>query len=565
MTSEIREIVDEPTWFGGRDVPLFGWLARPSTDEILGGVVIVPPVGYEARNAKVAVRQLARELARSGFVALRFDLHGTGDSASDFEEILPNPGWLADIASAVGFLRAAGVESVSIVGMRLGATLAGVAGSDQDLALSSVVLWDPCESGWNYLRELRALEALRREEFTERDDGSVETAEFLFSKDMVTALRSFKLLALTDNYCVSRSLVIVRSSRPLSPTLDSRLRAVGAEFRGAEEQEALLEVLPFYAATPHATIGTIVDWLLESAEPESKRVSFDLVSQTDLTANSGANVIRERATFLGSQGIFAMVSEPVHSPVGPWIVLIGNVHDDHTGQSRMWVELARRWAGSGLRCARVDLSGLGESTRPGQEIVAEPFDRRWLNDVVMLGHVLDPNDPSNTVFVGFSGAGPLAIEAVWALRSRGICLISPQLGRNVIHAILRLQDSSSRISRNVAAGLKGPINSHPFVVTTLWESLRRFFPRKWSGDVLHDIYRYGSDMLVLRSAQDQSIFSRVPIVRSIEGRRDESAHEYPVMVVSDLDHGMTFAGGRQRVFSILEEHVRKTFSVESVN
>jgi pimeloyl-ACP methyl ester carboxylesterase len=563
MTSTPGVITDEPTWFGEQDVPLFGWLARPLTKEIRGGVVIVPSVGYEARNAKIAVRELARALARSGFVALRFDLHGTGDSAKDFADILPNPGWLTDIVSAVKFLRTAGVETVSVVGMRLGATLAAVAGSDQDLALSSVVLWDPCESGWHYLRELRALEALRREEFTERDDGSVETAEFLFSKEMVVGLRALELSALVDQYHVKRSLIIVRTTRPLSSALESRLRDIGAEFQSTEEQEALLEVLPFEAASPNVTIKMIVEWLSETAEPMSTELSFTLEAQTLLAGSGATNVIRERASFLGPQEIFAMVSEPLHPLGGPWIILIGNIHDDHMGQSRMWVELARRWAQSGLRCARVDLSGLGESTRPGQEIASEPFDPRWVNDVVTLGHVLDPDDPSNTVFVGFSGAGPVAIEAVLELHSRGICVISPQLGRNVIHAMLQLQGRSTRFSRMAVKVLRQLIDSHPFIVTTLWETFRRIFPRKWSGDTLGDIYRTGADVLMLGSAQDQSIFSRVPIVRSLEGRRDESANEYPVIVISDLDHAMTFAGGRLRVLMILEEHVRKTFSVES--
>src|SRR6476646_11899176 len=61
---------------GGR--PLFAWL-HPGR---LGhGVVICPPVGHEQVHAHRSLRHLAEAINRRGLPVLRFDYHGTGDSA----------------------------------------------------------------------------------------------------------------------------------------------------------------------------------------------------------------------------------------------------------------------------------------------------------------------------------------------------------------------------------------------------------------------------------------------------------------------------------------------------
>ena len=71
----------KPLWFGPDDRPLFGWLHAPAARQVRGGVVLSPPLGFEAVNARHAYRYLAEALSEAGFAALRFDYDGTGDSA----------------------------------------------------------------------------------------------------------------------------------------------------------------------------------------------------------------------------------------------------------------------------------------------------------------------------------------------------------------------------------------------------------------------------------------------------------------------------------------------------
>ena len=112
-------------------------------------------------------------MASSDIVSLRFDYDGTGDSGGHLDDPSRDTAWVQSVSFAVDALRRLGVTTVSAVGMRLGATILGVAADVGDLRFSSLVLWDPCASGRNYLRELSALESLRREDVSSDSDGAV--------------------------------------------------------------------------------------------------------------------------------------------------------------------------------------------------------------------------------------------------------------------------------------------------------------------------------------------------------------------------------------------------------
>ena len=70
----------------------------------------------------------------------------------------------------------------------------------------------------------------------------------------------------------------------------------------------------------------------------------------------------------------------------------------------------------------------------------------------------------------------------------------------------------------------------------------------------------GCDVFVLGSADDLSPYPKVPILRSIEGRRHGHARPYPFILVPELDHDLTFAVGRAATAELLEEHVRRVFA-----
>src|SRR4030067_1026137 len=98
------------------------------------------------------MRQLAAHLARSGRQAMRFDYFGTGDSAGEYAQASLAQ-WQIDIGDAVDECRRqSGRERVCIVGLRLGATLAGKAAAQRE-DISALVLYAPVIDGQALLSE----------------------------------------------------------------------------------------------------------------------------------------------------------------------------------------------------------------------------------------------------------------------------------------------------------------------------------------------------------------------------------------------------------------------------
>lgn len=117
-------------------------------------VLLCNPFGEEASRAHRTYRVLATQLERAGYATLRFDYSGTGDSGGDDGDATIDQ-WLDDIATAGDELRAtSGAKRLVLVGLRLGATLAGLATSRGALRPRHLILWDPVVEGRTYLQEL---------------------------------------------------------------------------------------------------------------------------------------------------------------------------------------------------------------------------------------------------------------------------------------------------------------------------------------------------------------------------------------------------------------------------
>jgi alpha-beta hydrolase superfamily lysophospholipase len=112
--------------------PLFGWMHFP--DDSRGsrtGVIPCNPFGVEQILTHRLYLKLAERLAQNGHWALRFDYHGTGDSAGDDEQPRRVRSWMDSIDRGVNLIkRTGGVHEVCLFGLRLGATLAFAAAEE---------------------------------------------------------------------------------------------------------------------------------------------------------------------------------------------------------------------------------------------------------------------------------------------------------------------------------------------------------------------------------------------------------------------------------------------------
>lgn len=144
-----------PFHFGTSERRLFGVYHPAITSRMtVRAVVLCYPWAHEYIYAHRSMVKLASRLAESGLHVLRFDYFGTGDSAGDAVDVSLD-GCREDILTAAEELMdMSGGESVTLIGLRLGASLAAeVAMAERDI-IDRLLLWDPVIRGPDYVAEL---------------------------------------------------------------------------------------------------------------------------------------------------------------------------------------------------------------------------------------------------------------------------------------------------------------------------------------------------------------------------------------------------------------------------
>ncbi len=213
MSAASPDLRLQPCFFGPDD-SLFGCHHAPEGEDRHHGVVVCPPFGHEALQFHRALAQLAGHLARAGCPVLRFDPYGCGDSAGDGTEGRLAR-WVEDIASAIEALRARapGLRRVSLVGLRLGATLALRCAAERT-DVDGLALWDPILDGRAYLEQLDRLHAgvLARAHVlptaAESSGARDQRLGFPLSAEFVADLLSLRL---TDAPLSVRKALVLRS------------------------------------------------------------------------------------------------------------------------------------------------------------------------------------------------------------------------------------------------------------------------------------------------------------------------------------------------------------------
>ena len=498
-------------------------------------------------------------MARRDLVVLRFDFDGTGDAAGALDDPDRDTAWADSVSHAAERLRDLGLTTVSAVGMRLGATILGAAANTHDLGLSSLVLWDPCASGRTYLRELSALESLRREDVSIETDGSIETSEIVFSPQTVSEIRRLSLTNLERSPLADRLLVITRDDRSIPDKLFERLSKEKVDWSLTSEQQALIGVDPLHAVLPERTIGEIIDWL-QALNAPTRPITLPSEHRVAAIVDApGAVPISEQFVELGTRRLFGIVTSRAGEHAGPLVVFLNVSTDDHTGPSRLWVELARRWAALGLQCVRFDLTGIGDSPMLPGERLGHIYDQDWLDDLGEVARALRPDQPSDTVYVGLCSGAFLAVEGGLSVQARGVCIINPPVGIDFLHGAYRLGSSSRRPIRAIGTIFKDVALRLRWVSVVLWRGCRVIMPTVFSTDVMSRLARAGTDLLVLSSSDELSPFPRSSRFDRFFSKRILAPRGYEVTFVPGLDHSMLAAEGRARTVDILDRHVRDRF------
>jgi alpha-beta hydrolase superfamily lysophospholipase len=564
---------------------LFGWLHSPLSGQARGGVVLSPTLGIEAVSARYAYRCLADRLADAGFVALRFDYDGTGDSAGEDDEPGRVDAWLRSVRVATELVQGLGLGRVGVVGMRMGATLVAEIFGSGSASINDLVLWDPCASGRTFLREQGALWtfALGSEA---AGDGSIETPGLVYDKTTVADLSALAV-ATGDGPMADRVLVLMRSGRTGDRRMNERLAMVHAERRDIEGQAELVDAQPDEAKVPEVTIAAIVEWLTTGADG-GPHVPFDpdVVGRAHATIVVGPDgaTIEERAVSLGPLGLFGIVTTrggtegvagdgppPLATAAGsPTFFFFNAGVIDHVGPARLWVRLSRQWAQRGLRSVRCDISGLGESPVHAGQASQEVFPSEGLDDVSDVLRAMLPEDPSNAVLLGLCSGAYYAVDAAVEHNVRGVCAVNPILTFNVPAADPDEASASPAGTlerrREVKGGMKRWVHSMPAydlinrVVQRLpgaaWWIINRVAVETPPARRLAQVVHAGVNVLVI-AGTDEARW-----LRGGEGatlRKLDATGRFRMEVIPGLEHTLFERRTREVAVGILTDHVTRNF------
>ena len=120
-------------------------------------VVMCHPLGEEKLWSHRVFVSFARDLASVGFVVLRFDFRGEGDSDREFEGT-DFESRISDACAAVEFVRRSqpAISEVTLMGLRLGASVAAAAAARVP-DIRQLLLWDPVVDGEAYMQSFLRL------------------------------------------------------------------------------------------------------------------------------------------------------------------------------------------------------------------------------------------------------------------------------------------------------------------------------------------------------------------------------------------------------------------------
>jgi alpha-beta hydrolase superfamily lysophospholipase len=417
-------------WFGSDARPLAGHYHAPANGIARGAVVLCQAFGVEAAAAGPAMRELAERLVGEGLVVLRFDYDGTGDSAGDDLDDSRVEAWCSSIVAAVEFLRSCGHTWIGAVGLRLGATLLAET-LRGDVTTSAAVLWDPCSSGRTFLREQQLLLRVLSGENELPDNEYRYGPGVTYTGPTAAALSKLSLKDVLGDIVEPTLFIAREEGHPEATALAESAARPGLTTRAVAGQWELVGVEPAQARVPLDTLELIVEWLSKEAttdpyETEPPDTGRAVVGRSD----SGEPII-EYVMSIGTDGLFAIYTEPLSPASTTTVVFLNAGMLDHVGPSRLWVELSRRWAALGFRSLRFDLSGIGES--PPLAGMTEPITRsvHSLRQVAEVAAFVAPDD---ALLVGLCSGAYQAMEAAVAGQSRAVFLVNPDFRANPLQS-----------------------------------------------------------------------------------------------------------------------------------
>jgi pimeloyl-ACP methyl ester carboxylesterase len=242
-----------PFFFGSTGRRLFG-IYEPAAPATSGkrAAILCYPTGAEYVYAHRTTRQLALKLSNAGFHTLRFDYYGTGDSGGELTDVTLVD-WEADLKTAIDeLIEITGLTKVTLIGMRLGGTIAAAVASQLRSVIEALALWDPVVSGPEFLQQLGV---------SPNNKSPLESQDLQLSERMLREIGNLDLSRLILQHH-PRTLILVTEELPSRRQLMlsiGELEMISMEF--------LVDVHPWLEKSfdsgmvPSSVLQRILNWL----------------------------------------------------------------------------------------------------------------------------------------------------------------------------------------------------------------------------------------------------------------------------------------------------------------
>ena len=539
-----------PVAFGGR----FGWLHRPTAlHDGAAGVVLVSPIGREARCAHRPMRLLADRLARTGYPTLRYDHIGHGDSLDLADDDDAFPEWIAGVRAAADFLKAsAGPRRIVLGGVRLGASLAALA-AEGDAETCGLMLLAPVVSGKAWLRELRLAGSM---------SGTVsDVAGGLEADGLALSPSTVRSLAALDLKKIGRTpaRVLLVSQNQGVAAIGQRLMELGAVV--GEQDFAGYDPLFEDAHSnqePEAVFAGAVDWV-KAAAPIDRWAPVQAGSRALSCLLEQAGWVETPVAF--GAGLWGMLTRPdTASSIRKAVVFLNTGGDPRAGIGRFAVEASRALAAQGIASLRFDFPGVGDSADPadGRRHI---YEVSRLTDVRAAMALMAAEGYADVTLAGVCAGGHHAIQA--AIADTGV---RKALAVSPVKLVWRAGDSlavgkrdQGRATAFYVSGLSNPQtwkrlvtgDIHVFsVLKTLSTRLvARFVARRDDGtktfrDQVTAISVRGGKLRIIVGVDDASL-DEVETYFGPKGAQLDRLPGMSVSVVPGVDHGLARSESRR--------------------
>jgi alpha-beta hydrolase superfamily lysophospholipase len=592
-----------PILFGPAENRCFGWFHAPLGQARDTGVVLCRPLGYEGTCAYETYTKLAEYLADAGFAVVRFDYHGTGDSAGSDSDPSRVQAWLTSVGAAIDEVKRLGqVSQVSLFGVRMGATLAARAAAQRG-GVASLVMWAPCVTGRSFVRELKASTLMRSNEdepAAPRPDGGLEALGYLYTAQTMKDLGSLDLLKLSP-LPSSQVLVIGRDDLPGEGPLPDAWRGAGAQLQyRALPGYADMMVEVHQSDVSHETLRAITEWLSER-HPPTDISAVNVIGAPGAPAAVDTPVEEQGAVFDGVREIplmfggehrlFGILSERASSlrdddPRSQLAILMLNVGTNHrVGPNRLYVKMARRWASQGYRAFRFDLAGIGDSGSAAGFSATRLYDKASVSDVQLAMDALTARGCKRFVVIGLCSGAYVAFQTVLAdPRVVGQVLMNPRRlvwkeGDTLQTAMSKSYKSTQFYSRQLLQPetylrlLRGDIDVRGIAgrmrvlaevrVQRLAHQLLRRPPA--DDDVLTHLKRAcarGADALFIVGAEDDGL-DYLELHLGARGSKMRSFPNFRMSFIQGSDHTFSRADSQDTVISTVLNHLDKLTGLRS--